>query len=104
MKCRIKYSKPDKNGTRKSIVYTTKNGAEYYVLMNEKERWAKIINAKRRNVIDFLHRSNYNVLRRATRKALFDLGVVFEKEFKPKMSKYGKALNKLSLKKERNEN
>jgi hypothetical protein len=61
--------------------------------MNEVERWAKIINAKRRNVIDTVSCSNYNQLRKAARKALFNLGVVFEVEFKPSMKEHAKDLN-----------
>lgn len=94
MEARIFYNKADKNGTRKSKVYKAKNNAEYYVLINEKEKWAEIINAKRRNVIDFIQRSNYNVLRRSVKRSLFELGVIFEKQLKPHMAKYGKELNK----------
>lgn len=96
MKARIQYSKPNEKGIRKSETYKAENGAEYYILMHEKERWAKIVNAKRRNVIDIVRCSNYNQLRLAARRRLFQLGVKFEVEFKPMMAEEGKKLHKLS--------
>jgi hypothetical protein len=96
VEARIFYDKEDKRGVRRSKTYTAKNGAQYYVLMHKEERWAKIVNAKRRNVVDIVRCSNYNRLRTAARRALFHLGVIFEVEFKPSKSKDGKELNEKS--------
>lgn len=96
MNVRIQYSKPNEKGIRKSETYKAENGAEYYILMHEKERWAKIVNAKRRNVIDIVSCSNYNQLRLAARRRLFQLGVKFEIEFKEGMSEHGHRISRKS--------
>ena len=92
METRIWYDKPDKNGTRRSKTYEAKNGAKYYVLLNREGQWAKIINAKRRNIIDTVSCTNYVRLKLAARRVLFRLGVVFEIEIKGSRSRAVKGL------------
>jgi hypothetical protein len=79
---RITYDKID-SGIIKSRILTADNGAQYFVVIDyNKGNW-QVFNAKRRNKIKEGFNHNKNVLRRQARKALKELGVKFENEFKP---------------------
>lgn len=82
MTYRIKYDKLD-SGILKSRTLTAESGAEYFVTIDfEKGHW-QVYNAKRRNVIKEGFNHNKNVLRRQARRALKELGVKLQNEFKP---------------------
>lgn len=83
MKVRIQY-KLQKDGSLKSEILSSKKGIDYYATVcYTKGEW-RVLNAARRNVVRSGTSTNRNVLRRAVRRTLIELGVELEKEFTEK--------------------
>jgi hypothetical protein len=77
----IRISYKEHKGLLKSNTLKTKKGVEYFATVCYTIGEWKIYNAKRRNVVRSGFSMNRNVLRRAVRRNLIELGVEFGKEF-----------------------
>lgn len=106
---RLNYPKKLKDGSRESVVVTTKRGAELKVIIHLEEGWFKVIRCSNYEVV-FEHSgvNNKNYLRRFVKLTLARLGVPFEyapknsphfKEFMTELCKQGKNICKISKKK-----
>ena len=83
---RIKYKK-QKDGTKKSHKMTSnKYGSAYYVILDETNFTYRIVNVNEQRTIiqNEYNYTNLNVVKRAIKRDLQKLGVVFDKEIRNK--------------------